>query len=173
MPEIKTKAQLIAKMQESRAALEKVIAKVSCEALLIPGICGEWSGKDVLAHVAHWQELHLGWWAEELRGETPATPVPGYSWKEIDSLNHQIYLAHRDQPLEDVLKYLRETFQRFLTVIELTPEEDLFKPGLASFTGKRTLARWYVEYSFHDGFGRNKIYQALVRKKHEALPAQK
>ena len=164
MPAIETKAQLIAKMKESRAALEKVIAKVPPEALLIPGICGEWSGKDVLAHVAHWQELHLGWWAAEQRGETPHTPVPGFSWKDIDALNHQIFLAHRDQSLDEVLKYLRDTFQKFLTVIEQTSEDDLFKPGLVSFTGKRSLARWYVEYAFHDGFGRNRIYQGLVRK---------
>jgi hypothetical protein len=155
-------------MHESRAALEKVTAKADSEAMTRPGTCGEWSGKDVLAHVAHWQELHLGWWAAVQRGETPETPAPGFTWKDIDRLNHRIYLTHCDQSLEDVLRYLRETFERFMAVIEATPEEDLFRPGLVPFIGKRTLARWYVEYAFHDGFGRNKIYNALVRKKRSA-----
>jgi hypothetical protein len=101
--------------------------------------------------------------------KTTAVPAPGFSWKtaDVDKLNHQIYLAHREQPLEEVLHYLRETFDQFMAVIEATPEADLFQPGLVSFTGKRPLARWYVEYAHHDGFGRNQIYNALVRKKRD------
>ena len=60
MPPIETKEQLIAKLRESRGALEKVIAKVAPDAWTQPGVVGEWSAKDVLAHVAHWQALHLG-----------------------------------------------------------------------------------------------------------------
>lgn len=170
MPAVETKEQLLAKMRESRAALEKMIAKVPPEAMTQPGVCGEWSAKDVLAHVAHWQQLHLGWWAAVQRGETPEVPAPGLSWQaaDVDKLNHQIYLAHCDQPLADVLHYLRETFDQFMAVVEATPEADLFQPGLVSFTGKRTLARWYTEYAHHDGFGRNQIYNALVRKKRKA-----
>ncbi len=170
MPPVETKAQLIAKVRASRAALEKVVAKADPEAMTRPGVCGEWSGKDVLAHVAHWQELHLGWWAALQRGETPEVPAHGYSWErgDVDRLNQQIYLEHCDQSLDEVLGYLRETFERFVSVIEETPEEDLFRPGVAPFIGNRTLARWYIEYGFHDGFGRNKIYNALVRKKQDA-----
>ena len=68
MPLVETKTQLIAKLHESRAALEKVVAKVPPEAMAQPGLVEEWSAKDVLAH---WQELHLGWWAAVQRGETP------------------------------------------------------------------------------------------------------
>ncbi len=167
MPPIETKAQLLAKLRESRAALEKVLGKVAPEAMTRPGVCEAWSAKDVLAHVAHWQELHLGWWAAVQRGETPDVPAPGLTFKpaDMDRLNQQIYLAHCDQPLEEVLRYLRETYERFVAVVEATPEADLFRPGLVSFTGKGTLARWYIEYAQHDGWGRNKIYNSLVRKK--------
>jgi hypothetical protein len=164
MPTVQTKAQLIEKMIECRAGLEKVVSKVTPDAMDQPGVVGEWSAKDVLAHVAHWQELHMGWWAAAQAGETPEVPAPGITWKELDKLNQQIFLAHRDQASEDVLWYLRETFRRFMAVIEATAEEDLFKAGLVSFTGNATLARWYMDYARHDGFGKNKIYQALVRK---------
>ena len=111
MATIETKAQLIAKMRESRAALEKVIAKVEPKALLQPGICGEWSGgragaRGSLAATAS----RFGQLAE---GRKPETPAPGYTWKkaDVDRLNHQIYLEHRDQPLDEVLCYLRDTFE--------------------------------------------------------------
>jgi len=165
MPPVETKAQLIEKLRASRRALEKVVAKVPLEVMGKPSVVEEWSAKDVLAHVAHWQELHLGWWAAVQRGETPEVPAPGFTWKNIDKLNHQIFLAHRDESLEEVMKYLRETFEHFIAAVEATSEKDLFTPGLVSFTGNRTLARWYIEYAFHDGFGRNRIYNALVRKK--------
>jgi hypothetical protein len=168
-PKIETKAQLIAKMRDSRAALLKVVGKIPQEAMDRPGVVVAWSAKDVLAHVAHWQDLYLGWWAAAQRDETPEVPAPGYTWKDLDRINHQIYLAHCGQPLEDVLEYLHETFERFMAAIEATPEEDLFRPGLYAFTGKATLARWYIDYAAHDGFGRNRIYQALVRKKKESV----
>jgi hypothetical protein len=56
MPAIETKAQLVAKLRESRAALEKVVGKADPEAMTRPGVCGEWSGKDVLAHLEHSEE---------------------------------------------------------------------------------------------------------------------
>jgi len=172
MSGIETKAQLIAKLRESRAALERVISKVEPQAMLEPGVCGIWSGKDVLAHVAHWQKMHLGWWASVKHGEIPQVPAPGFSWSrdDVDQLNHLIFLEHRDQPLDEILQFLRVTFEEFMSVVEGTPEEDLFYPGLVSFTGSSTLARWYRDYAFHDGFGRSRIYNALVRK--QRTPAQ-
>jgi hypothetical protein len=172
MPPIETKAQLLVKLRESRAALKKVIAKVDPGAWTLPNVCGEWSAKDVLAHVAHWQDLHLGWWAAYQRGETPQVPAPGYTWKDIDRLNQQIYRAHCDQSLEAVLQYLQGTYERFMALVEATPEEDLFRQGQVPFVGKGTLARWYIDYAHHDGFGRNKIYQALVRKSKAKAAAQ-
>ncbi len=171
MPPTETKAQLLAKLLESRAALEKVLGKVAPDAMTSPGVCGAWSAKDVLAHVAHWQELHLGWWAAVQRGETPEVPAPGLTFRpdDMDKLNQQIFRAHCDQPLEEVLHYLRETYERFMAVVEATPEDDLFRPGLVPFIGKGTLARWYIEYAQHDGWGRNQIYNALVRKKRKTI----
>lgn len=170
MPLIETKEQLLTKLRESRAALEKVIAKVPAEVMPQPGVCAEWSAKDVLAHVTHWQQLHLGWWAAVQRGETPEVPAPGFSWKaaDVDKLNLPIYLAHRDQSQEEVLHYLHKTFDEFMAVIEATSEIDLFQPGLVSFTGTRPLVRWYVDYAHHDGFARNQIYNALVRKQKQS-----
>ena len=167
MPPVETKTQMIEKLRQSRAALEKIVAKVTPQAMGQPGVVEQWSAKDVLAHVAHWQELHLGWWAAVQRGETPEVPAPGISWSGggVDKLNHQIYLAHREQSLDEILQYLRETFEQFLAVVEATPEEDLFTPGLVPFTGKGTLARWYIGFAHHDGFGCNHIYNALLRKK--------
>ncbi len=68
-----------------------------------------------------------------------------------------------------MLRYLRETYERFIAVVEATPEADLFQSGLVPFTGKGTLASWYVGYAQHDGWGRNKIYNALVRKKRKTV----
>ena len=48
--------------------------------------------------------------------------------------------------------------------LESISEGDLFLPGVMPFIGKNnTLAKWYIHYAWHDGWGRNQIYNALVR----------
>jgi hypothetical protein len=48
-----------------------------------PGIVGEWSAKDVLAHLTEWEQMVLGWYHAGLAGETPALPAPGFKWSEL------------------------------------------------------------------------------------------
>ncbi len=146
--------------------LEAVIAKVLPEQMQIPGACGEWSVKDILAHLDEWEQLHMGWMAAVERGETPEVPAPGVTWKreDIDRLNRKIYKAHCHEPVETVLASFRATHERFIAQAAAIPEVDLFTPGFAPFVGKGTLARWYQEFALHDGWGRNHIYQAFIRK---------
>jgi hypothetical protein len=52
MPPSKTKAIMIEKLQTERKRLEQNLAHLSREQMHLPGVVGEWSTKDVLAHLA-------------------------------------------------------------------------------------------------------------------------
>jgi uncharacterized protein (TIGR03083 family) len=140
MARFMNKAQFLAECQAEFDVLERLIAPLSAEEKTQPGMLGEWSVKDVLAHLYEWQQLMLGWQEAGLRGENPKPPGRGYNWKQLPALNQEIYETHKDAPLEEIEAKLRESHRRMLALAESTPEEELFAAGCAAWMGKHSLA---------------------------------
>jgi len=69
--------ELLQRIREEREALERAVARVPAEKMTEPLLEGGWSVKDVLAHIAAWEGLMVGWVEESLRGGTPDRPVTG------------------------------------------------------------------------------------------------
>jgi len=167
MPPLATKDDVRALLNLRRSEVEKYIERLSVEQINQVKVCGEWTTKDVLAHLTAWQEMNINWVNTARRFLPPQVPAPGFTWsrEDVDRLNQQIYMAHRAERLENVLTSFRAVYARFMEQFESFSEAELFSPGLLPFLGKgRTLAGWYREYAQHDGWGRNHIYQTLIRK---------
>ncbi len=62
------RAQLLSDIHEERARLERVLAKIDDAAMLEPDAVGQWSAKDVLAHIACWDKTDRGWIEAAARG---------------------------------------------------------------------------------------------------------
>ena len=92
MPPIETKSQIMAKLQENRNKLEKLIARLSSQEMERPGVCGNWSIKDILAHLDDWQQRNIEWIDAAYQGQYLEIPAPGLSWRaeDVDRLNNQI-----------------------------------------------------------------------------------
>lgn len=140
MPKPTTKQQLLAESQAEFDALEKLLASLDPAACQQPGAMGDWSVKDVLAHLYEWQRLFFGWYQAGLRGETPQIPARGYTWKQLADLNHEIYLACRDISLDEVLANWRAAHRQVMALVQSLPEEDLFTPARFAWTGRHNLA---------------------------------
>jgi len=150
MPPVKSKNLMVGKLRTERRRLEQNIAGLSPEEMVQPGVVGEWSVKDVLAHLADWEAHMPVWIATARRGEPVETPEPGLTWKQLDVLNQRVYEAHRDQPLDDVLAYFRDTHRRFMDMVENMPEEEMLIRGRYAFTGKGAVYDWLSGYAAHD-----------------------
>ena len=161
MSKPKNKATVIERLHTERRRLEANLARLSREEILQPNTMGEWSFKDVLAHLAHWEAFLPDWIAASRRGERVETPAPGLTWKDLGVLNQLIYEAHRDQSLEDVLEYFRATHTRFMALVESLTDEEILTPGYYAFTGGGSLYDWLNAYSAHDLWGKSKIRQWL------------
>src|SRR5450756_1340484 len=109
-----TKAGLLQDILVERRQLEKNLAVTRPAERTIPGVCGEWSVKDIEAHLATWEQLFLGWYQAGLRGETPAIPAPGYNWHAMHQLNAQIYTNNCQRSLEDVEAEFAASYQQVL-----------------------------------------------------------
>jgi uncharacterized protein (TIGR03083 family) len=144
MPNPTTKDALLAEIRAERGALEEFLATLTPQQMVVPGAIAGWSVKDVLAHLAEWEQLLLAWYQAGLRGEIPPIPAPGYSWAQMDDLNQGIYEKYSDRSLENVQAYFRASYLQVLEAVHAMTEDELFTPGRYTWTKQNTLAAYVV-----------------------------
>ena len=103
MPRPTSKRDLLEAARRERGRLEAVLDSVPPARMVERGVVGEWSVKDVLAHLHDWEQLALRWYRTGLGGENPAVPAPGYKWNQTPQLNRAVFEKHRDRPLGEVV----------------------------------------------------------------------
>ena len=162
MPRLHTKAQLLAESRQEYDALESFLAALTPEQLVQPSALGEWSPKDVLAHLYEWQQMFFHWYEAGLRGETPHTPAEGFKWSQLPALNQQIYEQYKNWPLEKVLEAFRASHRRTVELIQGLPEADLTTPGLYPWMNQNTLITYITANTgSHYRWARNEMCKAL------------
>ncbi len=160
------KASLLAAGEKEYQALEQLLATLTPQQMTQTSAPGEWSVKDILAHLYEWQRMVAGWYAAGQRGETPAVPAEGYKWNQIPALNQAIYEKYRHWPLEDVLSHWRASHQQTQAAIAALSEEELFTPGRYAWANQNALGAYFVSCtSSHYLWARNE-----TRKRFPARP---
>lgn len=128
--------ELLQEIRLERSALDGTLSLLTRRQMTRAGVTrGGWSVKDILAHLAEWQQMNLDWYEAGLRGEKPAIPAPGITMRELPRLNAMIYRKHRRRSLQDVLLDYESNHQRVSSLIESLPDEDLVTLGRYSWTG--------------------------------------
>lgn len=151
-----TKDEVMEKMQAAHRRLERHIfyfekqadgvlraterPKYNSQELEEAGVMEAWSLRDLLAHLIEWERKFVDWYHAGKRGEIPQTPSEGYSWRELDEVNRQIYEKHRYRPVEDVLKEFQSSYEDMMDTLAEISAEQLFEPGHYAWTGNATLA---------------------------------
>jgi hypothetical protein len=90
--------------------------------LLEPGVVGDWSVKDILAHVNTWEDEALKYLPVILQGGKPPRYV---AYGGIDAFNAQMTEQKRDFSLPQVRRLLDETHSRLVELIRTAPEDQL------------------------------------------------
>ena len=108
------KTSLMNMIQMEYAQFESLIAPLSKEQLCKVPFKGEWSIKDIMAHIAAWEQLCTSWLDECARGETP------HPSERVDiESNDRIYRESRDRPLAEIQELFHQTHQQFLHQVDL------------------------------------------------------
>ncbi len=99
--------------------LLSLLRNMRTESLTAPGVNGEWSIKDTLAHISAHEQRMLAWMTRRLRGETPAEVQP-YAMPdaELDALNADIFQQNRSRSWEDVLDEWQNVHTQTLNFVE-------------------------------------------------------
>lgn len=165
MPRPTSKKQLLEQACTSYDALQTELDKLTPNAMVESGVVGEWSVKDVLAHLFAWQQMTLGWYRAGKRGETPVTPSEKYTWREIPALNQEIYETHHDRPLKKVQTALNASHREALDLIETMTDDELFTPKVYAWTKTTTLGSYLTSAtSSHYEWARKEIRRGIKAK---------
>lgn len=133
------KEGILISIQTERRRLEKNLANLTDQELIEPGVIGDWSVKDILAHLVDWEQRFLGWYQAGLRGEVPQIPAPDMTWRDLDKLNQLIYEENKDRSLSSVLGDFETSYEQVLETVKSIPEQDIFPVGRYAWTGKANL----------------------------------
>lgn len=127
------KTTLLNTIQTEYAQLESLVASVPDVQLYAAPYEGAWSIKDIMAHVAAWEQICARWLAQCARGE-----APNPSERIEDWVNDRLYREYRDLSLAEVQDFFHETHEVFLQQVDLLlqtlSEEEITSPHRFAWT---------------------------------------
>jgi hypothetical protein len=113
--------QLLARIDAAWNAFQDSYSGLADERLVEPGVAGDWSVKDVIAHVTWWEEEALIHLPHIVEGGRP--PRYSVTYGGIDAFNALMADRKRQLLLAEVRRQAAATHQRLIDYIESVPEE--------------------------------------------------
>jgi len=122
---------------EGQTAVDHLAERVPEEEAVRGGTIGggEWSLKDLLGHLAHWEELAL----ETISRARADGAITRVALGDVDEENAKDIARKLDWPLDRVRSEARSTHERLVAEIRSTSEEDWNRPRPFGGGGERTL----------------------------------
>ena len=135
-----TTAQLIEVMRTARSDWDALLAEVGEARLTEPSVEGDWSMKDIVAHITYYES----WVVDCLTAIQHGGPLPQLEFKglDIDQRNAIVYARNRGRPLADILRDSQTSFDRSIDLVQRLRDEDLYDPEFTRQYG--------VEWTLHD-----------------------
>jgi uncharacterized protein (TIGR03083 family) len=144
-----TRDELLKRIDDGRAELTMLLARVPEERMSLPALSNGWTVKDLLGHLAAWEKraTHL-----YRMLSTNQTVDDGIS--DFNEFNAAAYQANLNRPLAVIQAEEREAFAGLRAVAEKAPEGHLFDPAQFAWTEGRPFADWigwnsYEHYEEH------------------------
>lgn len=111
------KTAILARLDAAHAAFDSALRRVPLATLEQPGLWGEWTLKDLVAHIAFWHRVGL----ERLQkfGVGEWDSVTWYD--DGEEVNATVYRSNKDQPAADILETYATTFLAFRTAVRTLP----------------------------------------------------
>jgi hypothetical protein len=169
------KATLIAALEQGRAEWEALLERVGATAMAEPGVEGDWSVKDVLAHVVPYEQYAAAHTSDMARHGTASAAavaaLDAYHREELaayrrdhadipdaldtlsgEQLNDLFVAESRATPSAELLARGRQAYDDLLAAVRELSDERLVEPQ-AEFNGRSFLTmlpyQSYIHYEKH------------------------
>jgi len=140
------KTELLRAMTAARSEWLGLVAQATPDRLDEPGADGDWTLKDIIAHLS----VYEWWMAAQLeavtRGERgrvavppgPAMLPPGMDTLDLAARNALIYVHNRARPVVEVLAESDQAFAALMAAVATFPDAALTDPDCAAWTEGET-----------------------------------
>ncbi len=115
--------QLLKRLETAWSAFKDSYVDLPEARLTEPGVTGDWSVADILAHITIWEEEALKHLPHIMDGGRP--PRYSVTYGGIDAFNAQMVEQRRALPLAEVLRQLDDTHQRLIAFVQTMHEEQI------------------------------------------------
>jgi hypothetical protein len=129
------KNELVASLRSVYDRWEKLLTGMSEEEITAPRFTGEWSVKDVVAHLMAWQQISIARLDAALRSSEPEFPAwlqgtdPYVAEGHTEVFNARIRSIYQGRPWSMVHQMWSEGFLRLIQLAEEIPQETMFTAG--------------------------------------------
>jgi len=141
--------KLLDRLEVAWASFNTSYAGLSDAALLAPGVVGDWSVKDILAHVTTWEQEALQQLPRIIAGGRPPRYATAYGG--IDAFNAQMTERKRGLSLQEVRRQLDETHRQLIAFVRNAPTDQFTRDSRA----RRRLRR--------DTYGHYPLHSTMIR----------
>jgi hypothetical protein len=136
------KDDLIGMLTASRAEMEDCLENVSDDQYLVPGVSGERSVKDLLAHLTIWEAQLITLIFRSGLGRKPDTAH--FSKEPRRKLNERWQEQHKDRPIEKVLEDFEGIRNQTIRRLEELSDGDLTNPKRYPWLSGHPLWWWVM-----------------------------
>jgi hypothetical protein len=144
------KELFLKKLDQAWQSLDAACAGLSDAQLAEPGVTGNWSVKDSLAHVTTWETEALKYLPLILAGGTPPRYAAQYGG--IDAFNAQVTQQKKGLSIAEVRDQLNDTHRRLRHFVQGAPDEQFTQE--TRFRHRLRLET-YSHYTLHAGLIRD------------------
>ena len=116
------KPELLRWLMEEQQKWELLLAAIGEERMAQPGVNGDWSMRDIIAHLTGWQR----WLVARLQAAGVGQPEPAPAWPTAltaeDDINAWIYETNRNRTVRQVVDDAHAVHEQLLATIQALPE---------------------------------------------------
>ena len=140
------KKDLLDRLEESREKFLDYLDGIPVDHWGTPGVVGEWSIKDILAHLSRWEAeiVKLLW--QTRQGQPPTTMH--FTQADVDETNKIWYSETRSRSLERIMDDFHAVRNQTIFRVEAFTDKDLTDPKRFSWLASRPLWEWIASDSF-------------------------
>lgn len=143
------KSELLNSLQEEYQQWETLLDEIGPARMEQPAVNGDWSMKDIVAHLTGWNR----WLVARLQAAGRSEPDPPPPWpahiQTENEINAWIYESSHGRSVREVLNESHRVFQQLLTVIEGFPDDVRIDP--VEHQGRVYLLVWLDDQRFPAG----------------------